>query len=484
MRLNSRKNGAKAEGHLSEASERRIGRRSVLGGLLAGAAATLGAAAPARAEKSARELFSMADLRGSSNANELGLRPGAVDDQSKLLQSILDKAASQNKPVFLPPGDYKVSNILLPSNTKLIGVPGSSRLVYSGNGHFLMGENAEHIEITGIVADGQNRGFNPYAEALVRLVNIEHAVMDNCRFLGSSGTGIRLDRSAGRIERCSISGAAGECAIMAYENEGLIIVNNEVSDCANGGILVHRWQQAPDGTIVSGNRVSRIGAANGGTGEWGNGINVFRCGDVIITGNHVSDCAFTAIRSNAGSNVQISSNTCLNSGETAIYSEFEFNGAVINSNVIDGGARGISITNFMQGGRMAVCSGNLIRNIRTTAPYEDDEHPFGEGISAEADTVVTGNVIESASRYGLMLGWGPYLRDVVATSNIIRGSDIGVYVSVVEGVGPVRISGNTISGAKGGAIIGHRWQEKTTGDLANGGDGGNARMMISDNLVS
>ena len=100
-------------------------------------------------------------------------------------------------------------------------------------------------------------------------------------------------------------------------------------------------------------------------GQWGNGINVFRAGNVMVSNNMVSDCAFSAIRSNAGNDVQITGNTCLRSGETSIYSEFEFNGAVINNNIIDGGGRGISIANFLQGGRLAVVSGNLIRNINT-----------------------------------------------------------------------------------------------------------------------
>ena len=40
---------------------------------------------------------------------------------------------------------------------------------------------------------------------------------------------------------------------------------------------------------------------------------------------------------------------------------------------------------------------------------------FGIGIYVEADTAVTGNVVESATRAGIMAGWGPYLRDVTIT---------------------------------------------------------------------
>ncbi|TGS88727.1 TIGR03808 family TAT-translocated repetitive protein, partial [bacterium M00.F.Ca.ET.177.01.1.1] len=103
-------------------------------------------------------------------------------------------------------------------------------------------------------------------------------------------------------------------------------------------ILVHRWQAAEDGTIVSGNRVQRIGARSGGTGQNGNGINAFRAGNVIISGNVVSDCAFTAIRANSASNLQITGNSCSRSGETGIYSEFSFEGAILSNNLVDGAA--------------------------------------------------------------------------------------------------------------------------------------------------
>ena len=65
-----------------------------------------------------------------------------------------------------------------------------------------------------------------------------------------------------------------------------------------------------------------------------------------------------------------------------------------------------------------------------------------------------------------MLGWGPYLRDVVVTSNVIRGSKTGIYVSVVEDAGTAHIADNTISGSKNGAVVGYRWKDAVTGDLA------------------
>jgi len=425
----------------------------------------------------------MAAMRGSINATEIGVQPGAVDDQSKAFAKLLGEASDRDQPVFLPPGTYLVSNLKLPARVRLSGVPGATRIVYGGNGHLMMAEQAEHIELSGLVLDGANRWLADYTQGLLDLRRVGHLVIDNCQVTGSGKNGLALEHAVGRIGRCDISGAA-DAGIYSVEAGGLEISGNTVSDCANGGILVHRWQAAEDGTIVSGNRVQRISARGGGTGQNGNGINAFRAGNVIVSGNVVSDCAFTAIRANSASNLQITGNTCSRSGETGIYSEFSFEGAILSNNLVDGAANGISIVNFNEGGRMAVCSNNIVRNLSTTGPYTADPPGFGVGISAEADTTVSGNVVENAPLYGMQLGWGPYLRNVVATGNIIRQAGTGIVVSVVEGSGTAVISDNVIDGAKNGAIIGQRWADPVTGDLTQSTDSGYAHLTVERNKVS
>ncbi|RWD59599.1 MAG: TIGR03808 family TAT-translocated repetitive protein [Mesorhizobium sp.] len=424
-----------------------------------------------------------AAMRGSINAIEIGVQPGALDDQSKTFAKMLAEASDRDAPVFLPPGTYLVSNLKLPARVRLSGVPGATRIVYGGNGHLMMAEQAEHIELSGLVLDGSNRWLADYTQGLLDLRRVAHLTIDNCQVTGSGKNGLALEHVAGRVGRCDISGAA-DAGIYSVEAGGLEISGNTVSDCANGGILVHRWQQAEDGTIVSGNRVQRIGARSGGTGQNGNGINAFRAGNVIIWGNVVSDCAFSAIRANSSNNLQITGNTCSRSGETGIYSEFSFEGAILSNNFVDGAANGISIVNFNEGGRMAVCSNNIVRNLSTVGPYAADPPGFGVGISAEADTTVSGNVVENAPLYGMQFGWGPYLRNVVATGNIIRKAGTGIVVSVVEGSGSAVISDNVIDGAANGAIIGQRWADPVTGDLARSSETGYAHLTVERNKVS
>lgn len=405
------------------------------------------------------------DLRGSIDATEHGIVPGTSDDQSKAFEKILRKAAARKVPVFLPPGDYRISNITLPDQTRITGVPGASRIVYTGDGHLFAADGAARIELADIVIDGGNRWLADYAGALVQLRGVGEAIIDNCEITGARKHAVQMERCGGRITGSRLSGAA-QAAIYAVECHELSITDNMVADCGNGGILVHRWTKGADGTIVSGNRIARIGANDGGTGENGNGINLFRADAVMIADNHVSDCAFSAIRANAASDVQITGNQCLRSGETAIYAEFGFEGAMVAGNLVDGAANGVLIVNFDEGGRLATVANNLIRNLSLTGPYAHDGAGFGFGIAVEADTAVTGNVIENAPKWGMMLGWGPYLRNVVATGNLVRGAPIGCAVSVVEGAGGALISGNLFTDTPGGAVVGFRWNEAASGDLA------------------
>lgn len=424
----------------------------------------LAAAAPGRAE---RLPVVDVDLRGSIDAAAHGVRPGADDRKSKAFAKLLAEAAARDTPVFLPPGDYVVSNVTLPDKVRITDVAGATRILYGGDGHLFAGDGISRVELSNLVIDGANRWLADSVDGLVHLSGVAEVVIDNCEILGSSKTAIRLERCGGRIEKNRISGAA-DYGLYAVESRELAVAANQLRDCGNGGILIHRWQKGRDGTIVSGNRVSRISATRGGTGEYGNGINIFRADDVTVTGNHVSDCAFSAVRANAGSNVQISGNTCLQSGETAIYVEFGFSGAVVGGNLIDGAANGILIVNFDAGGRLAAVTGNVVRNLRLEGPYAHDGAGFGFGIAVEADTAVTGNTIENAPKWGLMLGWGPYMRDLAVTGNLVRGCPVGCAVTVVEGAGPALISGNVFSDTPGGAVIGYRWNERATGELAAG----------------
>jgi uncharacterized secreted repeat protein (TIGR03808 family) len=422
-------------------------------------------------------------IGGGINANSEGLRAGSTSDQGRQLQSILEKASSSNQAVFIEPGRYKISNLTLPKNTRLYGTSNATVFEYAGGDHFIYAENSNHVELEGIKLDGGLLPVKDYAQANLGIVNAKHVNIENCQITNSSQSGIETSKSAGRISKNRIDTAVGTAGIVGQSNTGMMISDNVVSECANAGILVYRRDVGEDNTMITNNRVKFISAVKGGTGQYGNGINTWQANGVMIANNHVSDCAYSTVRSNSCSNLQITNNTCLRAGETSIYSEFAFQGALISGNIVDGGARGISIANLDHGGRLTVCSNNLVRNIHENAPYPDDQHVFGTGILAEADIAITGNVIERTSRFGMLLGWGEYLRNVTASSNIIRDTKTGFYVSVVEGAGQVSISNNVVARASRG-IVGYRWQEAVTGDMIKEGARNFANISLQGNRLA
>ena len=378
------------------------------------------------------------------------LIPNSEADQSAALQAAIDRAAETDAPLTLAPGSYRVSDIRLRAGTRLIGPARTATLVFAGGAAFVTADKADGLVLRGIVFDGQWKAFEDgRGEGLVSISRSEGVVIDDVEIRHSAQIGLSLIACSGRIANTLITGVLG-AGVKALDSAGLDIRNNVVTACGDNGVLVWRSEKGEDATTIVGNRISHIRNASGGSGEYGNGINVFRAGSVMVANNRVSDCAYTAIRGNAADNIQIVANSCERLGEVAIYAEFGFEGALIANNVVDGAATGISVTNFNEGGRLAVIQGNLIRNLFRREREAVDKR--GEGIGVEADAVVSGNTIEGAPTVGIQIGWGAYMRDVAVTGNVVRRSKVGVAVTADAAGGACLVANNVISSAEDGAI--------------------------------
>jgi uncharacterized secreted repeat protein (TIGR03808 family) len=412
------------------------------------------------------------------DAAQLGVRPGAQDDQSRALQRAIDQAARTRVPLILMPGVYRAGDLKLPDGAQLLGVRGATRFVLTRGPSLLSGEAGDHITISGLVLDGdgqplrQNRG-------LVHLVASKSIRISDCEFARAGGNAIVLERCEGQVTANSIT-AAADNAILCNDNFGVIISSNIIRDSGNGGIRVWQSVKRHDGSVVADNTIDDTEARAGGTGENGNAINVFRAANVIVRNNIIRRAAFSAIRGNAAANIQIIGNNCASLKETALYSEFDFEGAVVANNVIDTAENGISVTNFNNGGRLATVHGNLIRNIGVQRPGTAPEDA-GIGIGIEAETAVTGNVVESAAQIGIRAGWGPYLRNVTVSGNVVRNSSIGIAVSVAPKAGNAVVSGNIIAGAQFGAVVAMEWAKVVSGDLTKDGAARYPQLAIDNN---
>jgi uncharacterized secreted repeat protein (TIGR03808 family) len=421
-------------------------------------------------------------LAGAADAQSLGVKPGSPDDQSASLSRTLAAAAAKGQPLSLAPGVYKVSRVAVPDGAVLVGMPDVTKLVASGDGPMLYAQKAARIRIYGLTLDAALAKV-PERTGVIQIDDVDEAVLSELAIDNAGRNGIVLQRSGGRVDHCRIA-RAKQAAIWSRDGKGVAITDNHITACANNGILVHRLQRADDGAVISGNRVEDTGAADGGTGPNGNGINVFRADGVIVEGNSVRRSTFSAIRAADSGNVVIAGNQCLKSGETALYVEFAYEGAVVSGNLVDGAGNGISVVNFDHGGRLAAVTGNVVRNLFRRPRPEETEIAYGVGIAVEADAAVTGNVVEEAPTTGLGLGWGKFGRNIAATGNMIRRCEVGIGISVVEGTGIAAISGNVITESRRAAILGFRWKDAVTGDLALGGAEKLPGLSIGTNAVT
>jgi uncharacterized secreted repeat protein (TIGR03808 family) len=416
------------------------------------------------------------------DATQYGVRPGSAEDQTRALQRAIDEAARAQVPLALPPGVYRTGLLRLSSGTQVVGVRGATKFVFTGGPSMLSGEGASSIGLTNITLDGGGIKL-PTRRGLVHCLGGRDIRINDCEIANSGGNGIWFENVSGDVSGNILTNIA-VTGITSFDAQGLMVSRNTILGTNDNGIEILRTAIGDDGTQVFDNRIEDIKAGPGGSGQYGNAINAFRAGNVIVRGNRIRNCDYSAVRGNSASNIQITGNSVSNVREVALYSEFSFEGAVIANNTVDGAALGVSVCNFNEGGRIAVVQGNIIRNLLPKRPIgtaPDDD--AGIGIYVEADTSVTGNVVENAPAFGIIAGWGKYLRDVAITGNVIRNAFVGIGVSVTPGAGTALVNNNMISLTPRGAVVGLDHARPVTPDLSADGAQRFAQVVVGTNAV-
>ncbi|MDA9525128.1 nitrous oxidase accessory protein [Bradyrhizobium sp. CCBAU 11434] len=452
-----------------------LNRRHLIGASTAGIAGAL--AMPADAARAAP----LTSLLGR-DATQYGVRPGSSEDQTRVLQRAIDEASRAQMPLALPPGIYRAGLLRLPDRAQLIGVRGATKLIFTGGAAAIQSDGSDSIGLTGITFDG-GRIPLPTRRGLIHVLGGRGVRITDCEITSSGGSGIWLEQVSGDISGNIFTDIA-VTAVVSFDAKGLSVSRNTIVGTNDNGIEILRTAIGDDGTIVADNRIEGIKAGPGGSGQYGNAINAFRAGNVIVRGNRIKNCDYSAVRGNSASNIHITGNSVSDVREVALYSEFSFEAAVIANNTVDGAAVGVSVCNFNEGGRIAVVQGNIIRNLIPKRPIgtaPDDD--AGVGIYIEADTSVSGNVIENAPSYGIVAGWGKYLRDVAITGNVIRRALAGIGVSVVQGAGTALVNNNMISETPRGAVVGLDHARAVTADLSAEGAQRFVQVVVGGNAV-
>jgi uncharacterized secreted repeat protein (TIGR03808 family) len=405
----------------------------------------------------------------------------AADRVSDLAAEIEKAIRNGSGVVRLPAGRFETTGIKLESTIRIEGIPGQTFLETKNGQPIFLIVNAQDVSLFGLSFDGHKKTMTDQLPALVVGWKSENLTIDQCAFANSANIGVRIEHCSGQVSRCSFSKIA-DIGLYSVNNTAMRITENTIDNIGNNGIqLMQNDDGLEGGTLVNGNIISNIRADGGGSGQNGNGIGIFSSANVVVSNNRVSHTAYSSIRCNSGKNVQILGNNVSQADETAIYVEFAFLGAVVANNIIDGAAFGISITNFDVGGRMAVCTGNVIRNLFVGHTQGVTN---GGGIHAEADTLVANNIIEGAILAAINLGWSDKCRNLTAQGNVIRNCARGISFSMTEGAKHVLIAGNMIEGATEFAIVGVLGDSIKTGDFMKGQEKVPAHVNMYGNVVT
>jgi uncharacterized secreted repeat protein (TIGR03808 family) len=420
--------------------------------------------------------FSLAAASFGSLRALAGADPVAAQTLA-IMQGCRD-AATTGAAYKLGAGNFVVYPLHLPEGTRLVGQRGKTTLRSSSGAPVLFVRNLRSLFVESIAFDGGGAIAADPALGLIHFEGIDRFQLHGVEVSDFVGTGVTNLRSGGEMFGCAIR-RMGDAAYHSLDGHGVAFGRagdgNRIADCGNAGVRVwtsRAW--AYDGSTVRNNDISGIRSTAGGTGQNGNGVNVFRAAAVTVEDNRIDGCAFSAVRNNGGKDFVAARNRCSNLGERAMYAEFDFRNAVFEENTISSAAAGISLTNFDPlrnvgcGGRAV---GNVINQLLDAAPDDEwranpEANAARVGIEAEGDVIVQGNRIVGPARIGIECGFGEALRSVICQENVIEGADFGIAFTSLAPLGaPTVISGNHILGSRKARIVATRYADMLPGDL-------------------
>lgn len=286
-------------------------------------------------------------------------------------------------------------------------------------------ENMSSVRFRGVDFDGRNLALPDYAylrSAFIALKQTNDIVFEDRQIKNAPGVGVYVTGGNAKLTGCYIASHSGG---VFSEDAQTFVHKNNITMMANSGVET----------------------AAGGTGENGDGVNLFRAMGVNVCDNHILNVKYSAVRCNGGGMAVIAGNHVWNAREVAIYIEapgriIDPTGAVVSNNHLD---------------------------------------TVGAGVTAETDCVISRNIIDRAQGVGIQLGAKDAARDLCVTGNLIRGSVFGIAVSnnVIAGTpGDVIVLGDIVRGAANRAVVPVSSNGTSTTRVGTADDGDRLAMTV------
>ncbi|GLK57487.1 putative secreted repeat protein (TIGR03808 family) [Methylopila capsulata] len=409
------------------------------------------------------------------NAVDYGFTPTAANP-SAALSSAIAAAISQGKPLFIEPGSYTVSNVVISGPIELIGVPGKVTLkMASGAKSILVLQNFSSAQLSGLIFDGADLtpsdaygvGYRALLVARRTTTVASRIRIERCAFQAADGYGLGISQCAAFVTDSRFSNLYA--ATGASNHEGFVFEGNRIGAMRNNGVVISRDAGTPAITRIVGNRVDGVSRTlPESTGYQGNAVLIESESNVVVAQNEIHDCAFTAVRLNGCTRARVVQNHCDKHGEVAIYIEGFGNGrqiandgydVVVSDNVINDAGVGVAIANIDYSGRLGVISNNIIRRIskRTVAAGTPNQYTSpGKAIAVETCALIANNFVENAFQ-AIDVSAGSYTQDSVVIGNVLRQTTLAMGVSTVNGAKDVLVADNLAAGfasvASGGGAL-------------------------------
>lgn len=387
----------------------------------------------------------------SLNAVDFGMVPNTGTNQTANFQSAINAAQSQQLPLFIPGGTYLITTVTVSANIEIYStsrsaiILGLSQSPQINIAPISPATFVDVVHIRSINIDGQGQAFSgsPSDAGLIQATNTFNVIIDDCKINASAKHGIYLNASGGKITN-NLVGAAAMYGIFSIDSAtgGVTFENNSVMQSGNGGILVWRSSASGDNSQIIRNTIGQTGADLGGTGQYGNAINLFRADFVIIADNSIYGSTFSAIRLNSSSYCQVLGNNSYGSGENAIWFEApgsgdNYSGGVAANNIIDTTGGGVFVANTTNGGHRVVVSNNQVTNVVVQTVITGYQST-GRAMQGEGDVLFVGNQIDGVADWAITL-----IPFAIGTTKTIGQAENNMIKNCAGGIGFVKDNTNT-----------------------------------------